>query len=261
MKKTSTVSPNDSRSEECIRLDGVELRFRLAGAKAWTVLDTLCSMLKKKGDAEGDNDFIALRGIDLRIDAGERVGLIGRNGSGKSTLLRVIGGIYYPDEGVASTKGKVSTLLSLGTGFDNELSGLQNIRMNGLILGMTKKEIDASIPEILDFADIGEFINEPMKHYSSGMISRLSFAMVLAMNPDILLIDEIFSVGDLAFKAKSERAMENLLGRTKCQVIVTHDLSLVLNHCTRAIFIEAGEIIADGEPKQVVSLYEERCGA
>ncbi len=202
----------------------------------------------------------ALTNVSVTVYKGDIIGIIGPNGSGKSTFLRTVSGIYHPDAGSVHTHGRISTLLSLGTGFDNNLSGLDNICLNGLIIGMSQAAINANIPQIIEFAEIGDFIHVPMKYYSSGMISRLSFAIVLAMEPDILLIDEIFSVGDLAFQKKSEKAMHNLLSRSNCQMIVTHNLALVREHCNRALYFEGGRIKMDGPPDAVVSRYERNYG-
>ena len=203
---------------------------------------------------------MALSGINLSVKKGDIVGIIGPNGCGKTTLLRTICGIYHPDEGSVMASGRISTLLSLGTGFNNDLNGKDNIRLNGLTIGMTLDEIEEKIPAIIEFADIGDHINMPMKYYSSGMISRLSFSIVLSMKPDILLIDEIFSVGDLSFTQKSEKALQDLLAMTNCQLIVTHNLDLVRDHCNRAIFMESGKIVLDGNPAEVVDAYESRFG-
>jgi ABC-type polysaccharide/polyol phosphate transport system ATPase subunit len=202
-----------------------------------------------------------LKDINLEVRDGERVGVIGPNGSGKSTLLRVIAQIYRPDSGTMTVEGKLSSLLSLGTGYNNTLTGLENIRMNALLHGMTMKEIDRKLPEIMKFADIGDHIHKPMKYYSSGMISRLSFSIVLSLNPEILLIDEVFSVGDIAFKRKSEAALHELLNRTAIQVLVSHNLDLIANHCNRAVYIEAGRCKMDGRPDEVIKRYEQDYGS
>lgn len=239
-------------------LDDVTVRFRmsLVGASLGERLREVGHRLATGG---GTRHFEALKGVSLQIREGDIVGVIGPNGSGKSTLLRTIGGIYRPDLGSVETFGTVSTLLSLGTGFDNRLSGLDNIRMNGLILGVPKDELEAKIAMIEEFAEIGEHIRMPMKYYSSGMISRLSFSIVLAMQPDILLLDEVFSVGDIQFQRKGARAMHELLGRAACQVIVTHNLDFVRKHCNRAIYVRGGSLEEDGSPATVVPRYVRDC--
>jgi len=243
-------------AEERVRLTDLSIRFRLSYDKSHSLGDWIRETGLRLARGRRPRTFTALRNVNLTLRDGDVLGVIGPNGCGKSTLLRTISGIYRPDEGEVRTQGQVSTLLSLGTGFDNRLDGLSNIRLNGLLMGMSHEEIDAATPDIVAFAEIGEHIDVPMKYYSSGMISRLSFAIVLAMQPDILLIDEIFSVGDLEFKKKSEKAMHDLLTRASCQVIVTHSLRLVREHCTRAIYMRSGRILMDGEPEEVVARYE-----
>ncbi len=239
-----------------IEIRNLHIRFRLSYDKTWTMHEKIAQMARRIVGRHQPRYFTALRGIDLHVGEGEIVGLIGPNGCGKTTLLRSICGIFAPDEGTVERFGRISTLLSLGTGFDNRLNAIDNIRLNGLILGMTMAEIEERIPSIIEFADIGQHVHQPMKYYSSGMISRVSFAIVLSMQPDILLIDEVFSVGDLAFQRKSARAMHELLSRASCQIIVTHNMSFVREHCTRAIYIRAGQIVADGPPNEVVNRYE-----
>ncbi len=200
--------------------------------------------------------FVALDGVSFSVSEGDIVGVIGPNGCGKTTLLRTICGIYHPDCGHVERHGRISTLLSLGTGFDNRLNGIDNITLSGLIMGLTPSEIEEHIPAIVDFADIGDHIYQPLRHYSSGMISRISFAIAVALRPDILLLDEVFSVGDLAFQRKSERAMHELLSRASCQLIVSHNLDFVVRHCNRAIYLRNGKLIADGDPQEVVDRYK-----
>jgi len=233
----------------------VSLRFRMSYEKAITASQYVRQTVRRVVDGKNIEYFTALDKVSFEVDKGDIIGVVGPNGGGKSTLLRTITGIFQPDEGVIDCHGCVSSLLSLGTGFINELSGRDNIFLNGLIIGLTYKEIEERIPQIIEFADIGKHIYKPMKYYSSGMISRLSFSIVLAMDPDILLIDEVFSVGDLAFSKKSEKAMHELLEQASCQIIVTHDLDLVMNHCNRVLYLSAGKIIVDGTPDEAISAY------
>ncbi len=245
-------------AESRIEITNLSLRFRFSFDKTWSIREKAAEVGRRILKKQKPRYFTALSGINLTVNQGEVLGIIGPNGCGKTTLLRTIAGIYSPDEGKIRVSGKVSTLLALGTGFDNRLSGLDNIRLNGLMMGLDKEAIEKLIPQITGFAEIGEHIDVPMKYYSSGMISRLSFAMILAMEPDILLIDEIFSVGDLAFQKKAENAMEQLLKKASCQVIVTHDLNLVREHCSRAVCMEGGKIIMDGSPREVIADYQKR---
>lgn len=239
-----------------IIVEHVRIRFRLSYDRAYTLYAKAAEIGQRLLRKKEPRFFTALEDVSLTVNDGEIVGVIGPNGCGKTTLLRTICGIYHPDSGSVDCRGRVSTLLSLGTGFDNKLSGLDNIRLNGLLLGMSMREIEAKIPMIVEFADIGDHIRLPMKYYSSGMISRVGFAIVLAMQPDVLLIDEVFSVGDLQFQQKSERAIHELLSRASCQVIVSHNLGFIREHCSRAVYIRQGRIVRDGQPDEVVTLYE-----
>ena len=238
-----------------IVISDLTVRYRLSYDKNYTVKDWLIEATRRLTGKWHPEYHTALHDINVDINDGDVVGVVGPNGSGKSTLLRAISGVIAADTGTIQKNGRISSLLSLGTGFNNQLSGLDNIRFQGLLIGMSPKEIDASIEVIADFADIGKFIDVPMKYYSSGMISRLSFAIILAIKPDILLIDEIFSVGDLAFQRKSEKAMQRLLEQASCQMIVTHNLSFVRESCNRALYINEGRLIGDGAPDAIIDQY------
>lgn len=239
-----------------VALRDVMVRFRLSYDKVRTLSDKLRELGVRLAHGYHPKYFEALHAVNLDVYEGDVVGVIGPNGGGKTTLLRTIGGIYHPDRGSVETHGPISTLLSLGTGFDTRLSGRENIRLSGLILGIPRAELEAKIPMIEEFAAIGEHIHVPMKYYSSGMIARIGFSIVLAMEPDILLIDEVFSVGDLQFSRKSARALRELLERATCQIIVTHSLDYVRDSCTRVIYVRGGTIVADGSPHDVVRTYE-----
>lgn len=243
-------------AREMVRLDDVTIRFRFSYDKARTARERLGQLKKRFTGGWKPRYFTAVDHVNLTIREGDVVGVVGPNGSGKTTLLKTICGIYSPNRGEVTTSGRVSTLLSLGTGFDNTMNGIDNIRLNGLIMGMSADEIEKKIPMIIDFADIGDHIHAPMKYYSSGMISRVSFATVLAMRPEVLLVDEVFSVGDLDFQSKSKKAMKDLLDQASCQVIVSHSLALIREHCNRAIYVRGGRILADGDPDEVISRYE-----
>lgn len=238
-----------------VKLSELSVHFRLSYDKSYTTQDWMIESLRRLRTGGKPEQFIALDKINLTVSEGDIVGVVGPNGSGKSTLLRTISGIFSPSSGTVETFGKISSLLSLGTGFNRRLSGLENIRFHGLLLGMTHDAIDQAIPAIIEFANIGKFIDVPMKYYSSGMMSRLSFAIVLAMRPKILLIDEIFSVGDIEFRQKSEEAMDQLLQHATCQMIVTHNLKFVREHCNRAIYIRKGKLCGDGAPDEIVDQY------
>ena len=245
-----------SDAKEMVRLDDVTIRFRFAYDKARTIKERLVQIKARMTGGWKPRYFTALDHVDLTIREGDVIGVIGPNGSGKTTLLKTICGIYSPNRGTVTATGRISTLLSLGTGFDNSMNAIDNIRLNGMIMGMQPAEIEAKIPEIIEFADIGEHIHAPMKYYSSGMVSRVSFATVLAIRPEILLIDEVFSVGDLDFQVKSKKAMNELLDQASCQIIVSHSLPLIAEHCNRAIYVRKGRILGDGDPREIIAQYE-----
>lgn len=185
-------------------------------------------------------DFSALSNITFDVKKGETVGIIGTNGSGKSTLLKIITGVLTPTEGNVEVNGKISALLELGTGFNQEYSGMENIYLNGRMMGYTKKEMEERVPKIIDFADIGEFINQPVKTYSSGMFARLAFAVAINVDPDILIVDEALSVGDLFFQNKCFKKFDELREKGVTILFVSHDISSVRQMCTRVLWIEKG---------------------
>ena len=200
-------------------------------------------------------DFWALRGVNLEVRPGETLGIIGPNGSGKSTLLQVLAGILLPTTGWVSRTGRIAALLELGSGFNPEFSGRENVLINGELLGLSRKEIRTALPAIEDFADIGEFIDRPVRTYSSGMYVRLAFSTAIHVEPDILIVDEALAVGDAAFSSRCVRRFEQLQQRGVTTVLVSHDLSLVKQVCNRAIFLLQGRIEAQGTPSDVANHY------
>jgi len=199
--------------------------------------------------------FYATRNLNLEIKKGEILGIVGKNGSGKSTLLKLITGVLTPDEGSITINGKISALLELGSGFNPEFTGMQNIFFYGTILGFTKQEMEEKLDDIIAFADIGEFIDQPLKTYSSGMKSRLGFAVAVHIDPEILILDEVLAVGDILFKRKCYAKMEEFFNGGKTIIYVSHDANSVNELCTRAIFLNEGNILLDAEPKTVTSFY------
>src|SRR6266852_2444312 len=198
-----------------------------------------------------------LRGIDLSIPQGETFGIIGRNGSGKSTLLKLISGIYTPTSGTLEVNGRLSALLELGAGMHPEFSGRENILINGIILGLSRAEVRARMPEIIEFSELGDFIDQPVRTYSSGMYMRLAFAVATHVDPDILLIDEILAVGDDHFSRKSRAKMNEFKKTGKTIVLVTHDLGTVETWCDQAAWIDGGRIRSVGVPRDVVAQYRD----
>ncbi|WP_438434602.1 ABC transporter ATP-binding protein [Gorillibacterium sp. sgz500922] len=200
-------------------------------------------------------EFYAIRDVSFKVNRNECLAIIGKNGSGKSTMLKMITGILNPTKGVISVDGKVSALLELGAGFNPELTGLENIYLNGTLNGLTRDQISEKLDEILAFADIGDFIHQPVKIYSSGMFVRLAFAVAISVDPDILIVDEALSVGDIRFQQKCYRKIEEFK-RSKTVLFVSHDLVAVTNYCDRAIWIDEGSIQAEGDPNEVVKIFQ-----
>lgn len=202
------------------------------------------------------NRFQCLKNVSFRIDRGEAVALIGKNGAGKSTLLKIVSGILPPEQGSVRCFGRITPLLRLGAGFDSNASGLENIYLNAAILGYTKKEIDERLPPILEFSELGDFIYAPIKTYSSGMLARLGFSIAVNMPSEILLIDEILAVGDLAFSKKCYKKLDELRADGTTFLIVSHSES-VKRYCSRALWLDNGSIRADGNIQEVFKEYSD----
>lgn len=201
-------------------------------------------------------DFYALSHVGFQVRKGEAVGIIGTNGSGKSTMLKIITGVLTPSEGAVSIHGIVCALLELGAGFNPDYTGIENVYMNGTMMGFTKEQMDEKLQEILDFADIGDFVHQPVKSYSSGMFVRLAFALYVAMDPEILIVDEALSVGDVFFQAKCYHRMDELRRNGTTILMVTHDLGSVMKYCDRVILLNKGEKVSEGLPGDMVDLYK-----
>ena len=201
-------------------------------------------------------EHYALNHINFEVKKGETVGIIGTNGSGKSTMLKLITGVLTPSSGEIQVDGRISALLELGAGFNMEYTGIENIYLNGTMIGFSRNEIDEKMQEILDFADIGEFVHQPVKSYSSGMFVRLAFAVAININPEILIVDEALSVGDVFFQAKCYRKFEEFKQQGKTILFVSHDLGSITKYCDRAILLNKGEKIFEGTPKETVDIYK-----
>lgn len=200
-------------------------------------------------------EHYALNHVSFQVHKGETVGIIGTNGSGKSTILKIITGVLSPTGGEVSVNGRISALLELGAGFNGEYSGLENVYLNGSMIGFSREEIDAKLQSILNFADIGEFIHQPVKTYSSGMFVRLAFAVAINIDPEILIVDEALSVGDVFFQAKCYRKFEEFKEMGKTILFVSHDLSSIGKYCDRVVLLNKGEKLAEGGAKEMVNLY------
>lgn len=202
-------------------------------------------------------DFYALSGLSFEVKKGETVGIIGTNGSGKSTILKIITGVLTPTTGQVDVNGKISALLELGAGFNMDYTGIENIYMNGTMMGYTRKEMDAKLQDILEFAEIGDFVHQPVKTYSSGMFVRLAFAVAINIDPEILIVDEALSVGDVFFQAKCYRKFEEFKKKGKTILFVSHDLSAISKYCDRAILLNQGVKLGEGSPKDMIDAYKQ----
>lgn len=202
-------------------------------------------------------EHYALRDVNMTIHQGETVGIIGTNGSGKSTILKIITGVLHPTAGEVQVNGRISALLELGAGFDMEYNGIENVYLNGTMIGFSEEEIERKLPEILDFADIGDYVHQPVKTYSSGMFVRLAFAVAINIDPEILIVDEALSVGDVFFQAKCYRKFEEFKAKGKTIVFVSHDLSSVSKYCDRVYLLNQGVLLGEGSPKKMIDAYKQ----
>lgn len=201
-------------------------------------------------------EFAALNNVSFNVNKGEILGIIGKNGSGKSTILKIITSVLTPTSGECIVKGKIAALLELGAGFNMEYTGIENIYLNGQMIGFSKEEMDKKLQDIIDFADIGEHIYQPVKTYSSGMFARLAFSVAISVDPDILIVDEALSVGDVFFQNKCYRRFEEFRERGKTILFVTHDMGSVIRYCNRCVLLNAGKKVAEGKPQEMVDLYK-----
>ncbi len=199
----------------------------------------------------------ALKGVDIDIYKGETVGIIGTNGSGKSTILKIITGVLNATEGNVKVNGRISALLELGAGFNQEYNGIENVYLNGTMMGFTEKEIEKRLPDILEFADIGDYVYQPVKTYSSGMFVRLAFAVAINIDPEILIVDEALSVGDVFFQSKCYHKFEEFKKSGKTIIFVSHDLSSISKYCDRVLVLNKGDKVAEGKPKEMIDVYKQ----
>lgn len=237
-----------------VLLKNIAVKYRIPNEPIHTFKEYIIRTIKGQINY---HEFWALKGIDLEVKKGEIFGIIGRNGAGKSTLLKVISRVLIPSEGRVLLRGDISPLLQLGAGFHPELTGLENIRLNATILGHTRNEIEEKMEEIIDFSEIGEFVNVPLRTYSSGMRARLGFAVATAWKPDILLLDEVLSVGDVAFRDKCFERMEAFRQSDATVILVTHSIQQVRNNCQRAMWLDEGKIRKIGATRQVCKAFRE----
>lgn len=241
-----------------MKVRGIAKRYRTGkpGDMLPDLRETLMAPFsRRRGKDEDRPPFWALRDINFDVQPGEILGILGRNGAGKSTLLKILSRIVHPTAGRIDMAGRLGCLLEVGTGFHRELTGRENVYLNGAILGMSRREIGSKLDAIVDFAGIADFIDTPVKHYSSGMYLRLGFAVAAHVEPEILIIDEVLTVGDAAFQAKCIRKVEELVKDGRTVLIVSHQLALVQKLCSRTIMIQDGVIVADGRPDAIIGDY------
>lgn len=236
-----------------IKLEDVNLTFHTHRQKR--IKDILISGSNRFNDFEKNGSVHAIKNFNLEIKNKERVAIIGHNGAGKSTFLKMISGIYPPTSGNMVVDGRISSLFEFATGFEMEQTGWDNIYLRGLMLGETPKSIQKKMKEIGEFTELGDFLNMPVKYYSTGMFIRLAFSVSTSINPDILLLDEALAAGDAAFIDKANKRMQEMMNDAKIIVLVTHGMETAINLCNRCLWFERGEILMDGEPKEVTASY------
>ena len=243
---------SDSKSNVAISVRGLSKSFRLPTERAWGLKQAFFNRLR---GVKGYKDQKVLDNINLEIKKGEFVGIVGRNGSGKSTLLKLLAGIYYPSAGEIIVNGSLVPFIELGVGFNMELSGRENVYLNGAILGFSNSEVEAMYDDIVKFAELGEFMDQKLKNYSYGMQVRLAFSIAIRAKGDILILDEVLAVGDAEFQRKCNDYFESLHGN-QTVILVTHSMDNVKKFCDRAIMIECGKIACEGKPEKVAEAYE-----
>jgi ABC-type polysaccharide/polyol phosphate transport system ATPase subunit len=238
-----------------IILENVSLVFDLHKNNKSSLKEMFANVLKDKHHIDTKEKFKAITNINLEINHGDRLGIVGHNGAGKSSLLKVLCRIYEPSSGKVTVQGNVAPLLEIGAGFNPELSGRENIYLNGAILGYSKKYLKTIENDIIDFSELSDFIDTPVKYYSTGMYLKLAFAISTAVQPDILILDELFAGGDAEFVNKAQIRMKSMIEDSNIMVFVSHQTDLLLELCNRVVWLDHGVIIADGEPKTIINKY------
>jgi ABC-2 type transport system ATP-binding protein/lipopolysaccharide transport system ATP-binding protein len=237
-----------------IRLEKVTMRYRVPRERIFSLKEYSIRRLQRRVVYD---DFVALQGIDLEVAAGDRVGVIGRNGAGKSTLFRVISRVLPPSEGRVVVAGRIAPILELGLGFHGELTGRENVMLQGALLGFSRRETRARLERIVEWAELQEFIDAPIRTFSTGMAARLAFAVATDVDPDILLVDEALSVGDAKFQRKCQERMSALQAHGKTFLLVSHSLKQIRDNCERAIWLHHGRIVRNGDPETVTQAYHD----
>ncbi len=240
-----------------IKFEDVSLKFKMYTDKGISVKEAIINSLKKRKYADTVKEFWVLDNVSVEINQGDRLGIIGNNGAGKSTMLKLISRIYEPTKGKININGKVVPLIELGAGFNPELTGRENIYLNGAILGYTKERMASLEQNIIDFSQLGEFIDVPIKYYSTGMYARLAFTVATEIDPEILIIDEIFAGGDINFVDRAVNRINNLIDSAKIVIMVSHSMDLIKEMCNRCFVINDHNIVFDGKPDEAIRFYQE----
>jgi len=240
-----------------IKVEDVSMRFNLGIEKNFSLKLFFINMFKSKKNKPKKEEFWALKNVSFDVKRGEVVGFIGSNGSGKSTMLKVIAGVMKPTKGKVEVNGNICPMIELGAGFDMELTARENIYLNGAVMGYTKEFIDEKFDEIVEFSELKDFLDAPVRNFSSGMTARLAFSIATVVDPEILIVDEILSVGDIAFQKKSEDKMKSMIGGGTTVLFVSHSLAQIEKICDRVVWIESGNVKKIGEPKKICAEYAE----
>ncbi len=246
-----------AKKDVALRVNQVSMKFNLSSQKVDNIKEYVIKMLKKELMYQ---EFWALKNVDFEIKRGDRVGILGMNGAGKSTLLKVIAGVLKPTEGNVQCFGKIAPLLELGAGFDRQYTGAENIYLYGAVLGYSREFIQQKYDEIVKFSELGRFIDVPVKNYSSGMKARLGFSIATVVEPEILILDEVLSVGDKRFRKKCEARIQSMFDKGVTVLFVSHSTDQVLRMCNKGILLEQGKLIAQGDVEEIVDLYDEKLG-
>src|SRR5688572_8041751 len=241
-----------------ISMENISVKFRIYHNPIPSLKDFVVNQFIGKKNRNNFTEFFALHDISLEIKSGDRLGIIGLNGAGKSTLLKTIAGIYFPHQGRIAVNGRMTPLMELGAGFDPEQTGRENIFLNGALLGFSPAEMKEREQSILEFSELGEFIDLPVKYYSSGMYGRLAFSIATITEPEILLIDEVFATGDAYFVEKSSQRILHLVEKSQIVVIVSHNLGQIKNLCNRVIVMDKGTILKDGSSQETLDFYNDQ---
>jgi len=242
-------------AENAIELEGVSKRYELGATVGGTLREVLQGLVGRRRRSAPREEVWSLRDVTFSVAEGERLGVIGRNGAGKSTLLKILSRITEPTEGVSRTRGRVGSLLEVGTGFHPELSGRENVYLNGVILGMTRAAVDARFDEIVAFSGVERFLDTPVKRYSSGMYLRLAFAVAAHLEPDVMVVDEVPAVGDADFQRRCLGKMEDVGSHGRTVVFVSHDMDAIARLCTRCVWLDAGSVVQIGDTDEVIDAY------